>query len=190
MRSRKVRMRYSAHPAAAGATPRSPLDLLLGNASPPADFHECWDWLRKPLSSPLRREGFRDPAPLALFAGPSRVCARERGRVVAPARPAADRERVRPLRRAHNPYIRTIVLRTREYLEKVIDPETGEPFLTPVGVRLHGESDEDAIVLPPFLEDAYAQAEAFCRLLAQRANMGFSAPCSCVAWAAPWRRDV
>ena len=28
-------------------------------------------------------------------------------------------------------------------------------------------------MLPPFLEDAYAQAEAFCRLLAQRANTGF-----------------
>ena len=73
----------------------------------------------------------------------------------------------------HNPYIRTIVLRTREYLENTSDPETDEPLLTPMRVRLHGESDEDAIVLPPFLEDAYAQAEAFCRLLARRANTGF-----------------
>ena len=32
---------------------------------------------------------------------------------------------------------------------------------------------EDAIVLPPFLEDAYAQAKVFCRLLSKRANTGF-----------------
>ena len=44
-------------------------------------------------------------------------------------------------------------------------PETGEPFLKPVQVRLHGERDEDAIPLPPFLEDAYHLAEEFCRLL-------------------------
>ena len=72
-----------------------------------------------------------------------------------------------------HPYIRTIVLRTREYLETTVDPETGEPYLVPVRVRLHGESDADAIRLPPFLEDAYHLAEEFCRLLAERANSGF-----------------
>jgi hypothetical protein len=72
-----------------------------------------------------------------------------------------------------NPFIRRIVLRTREYLETTIDPESGEPFLKPVHVRLHGERDEDAIALPPFLEDAYQLAEEFCRLLAQRAKSGF-----------------
>ena len=59
----------------------------------------------------------------------------------------------------HNPYIRTIVLRTREYLETTIDPETNEPYLTPVTVRLHGDSDADAIRFPPFLEEAYHAAE-------------------------------
>ena len=73
----------------------------------------------------------------------------------------------------HNPYIRTFVLRTREYLEKTIDPETDEPYLTPVSVRLHGESDADAIQFPPFLEEAYHAAEDFCGLLAERANTGF-----------------
>ncbi|MCF7997124.1 MAG: helicase SNF2, partial [Chromatiaceae bacterium] len=63
--------------------------------------------------------------------------------------------------------------RTREYLENTIDPESGDPFLKPVEIRLHGERDEDAIALPPFLEDAYHHAEEFCRLLAERANAGF-----------------
>ena len=51
--------------------------------------------------------------------------------------------------------------------------ETGEPYLTPVKVRLHGESDADAIRFPPFLEEAYGAAEAFCELLANRASTGF-----------------
>lgn len=51
-----------------------------------------------------------------------------------------------------NPFIRHIVLRTRDYLENTVDPETGEPYLEPVRVRLHGKADEEAIKLPPFLE--------------------------------------
>jgi len=99
--------------------------------------------------------------------------------------PGGSFERLRPPDRARvrrlfprfveqsNPFIRHIVLRTREYLETTIDPETGEPFLKPVAVRLHGERDEDAIALPPFLQDAYQLAEAFCRLLTERAKSGF-----------------
>ena len=149
------------------------LDLLLGNASPPADFHECWEWLRNPF--PPRSEG-RDFEILRRSLSLPDEAAYARGDAVESLRPP-DRQRIeggfsRFVER-HNPYIRTIVVRTREYLENAIDPETGEPFLTSVGVRLHGESDEDAIVLPPFLDDAYAQAEEFCRLLSRRASTGF-----------------
>ena len=152
---------------------KASLDLLLGNASPPADFHECWDWLRNPF--PPRSEG-RDFEILRRSLSLPDEAAYAHGNAVESLCPP-DRQRIESgftrFVEQHNPYIRTIVVRTREYLENSIDPETGEPFLTPVGVRLHGESDEDAIVLPPFLEDAYAQAEAFCRLLAQRASTGF-----------------
>jgi hypothetical protein len=72
-----------------------------------------------------------------------------------------------------NPFIRHIVLRTRDYLETTHDPETGEPYLKPVRVNLFGERDLDAIQLPPFLQEAYAHAEAFCRLLGQRVHAGF-----------------
>ena len=152
---------------------RTSLDLLLGNAAPPADFHERWDWLRNPF--PPRSEG-RDFEILRRSLSLPDEAAYAPGNAVDALRPP-DRQRIEGgftrFVEGHNPYIRTIVLRTREYLENTIDPETGEPFLTPVVVRLHGESDEDAIVLPPFLEDAYAQAETFCRLLARRANTGF-----------------
>ncbi len=149
------------------------IDLLLGNVSPPADFHERWDWLRNPF--PPRSEG-RDFEILRRSLSLPDEAAYAPGNAVDALRPP-DRQRIeggftRFVER-HNPYIRTIVLRTREYLENTSDPETDEPLLTPVRVRLHGESDEDAIVLPPFLEDAYAQAETFCRLLTRRANTGF-----------------
>ena len=152
---------------------RESIDLLLGAAPPPADFHERWEWLRNPF--PPRSEG-RDFEILRRSLSLPDEAAYAAGRAVDALRPP-DRQRIESgfdrFVERHNPYIRTIVLRTREQLENTIDPETGEPLLTPVMVRLRGESDEEAIVLPPFLEDAYAQAEAFCRLLAERANTGF-----------------
>ena len=152
---------------------KASLALVLGNATPPDDFHEQWDWLRNPF--PPRTEG-RDFANLRQSLGLSDEEAYAPGRAIDALRPA-DRRRIedcfKHLKDNHHPYIRTIVLRTREYLETAIDPETSEPYLAPVRVRLHGESDADAIRLPPFLDDAYQLAEEFCRLLAERANSGF-----------------
>ncbi|MGH2583770.1 MAG: helicase-related protein, partial [Dehalococcoidia bacterium] len=90
----------------------------------------------------------------------------ERGRVGRRARSFFPR---------HNPYIRHIVRRTREYLETTLDPETNEPYLPRVRVRLFGERPDQALTLPPYLRDAYAAAEAFCALLGRRAglNSGF-----------------
>ncbi|GAV24835.1 helicase SNF2 [Carboxydothermus islandicus] len=68
----------------------------------------------------------------------------------------------------YNPFIRHIVRRTREFLENTINPETGEPYLKGVKVKLFGESDEEAIVLPPYLQQAYEYATEFCDLLAKR----------------------
>ena len=152
--------------------PQASLDLLLGNAPRPTDFHERWDWLRNPL--PPRSEGAQFQI-LRRSLSLSDEHAYAPGGAVDRLRPA-DRLRIddgfaRFVER-HNPYIRSIIRRTREYLETTADPETGEPYLTPVRVRLHGEAAADAITLPPFLEDAYERAEEFCRLLSQRANAG------------------
>jgi hypothetical protein len=40
--------------------------------------------------------------------------------------------------RNHNPFIRHIVRRTRQYLEDTIDPTTGDPYLKPVGIYAGG----------------------------------------------------
>lgn len=68
----------------------------------------------------------------------------------------------------HNPFIRHIVRRSREYLEREIDPTTHEPYLQPIGVRLFGEDDRSAVLLPAYLKEAYELAEEFCRLLGRR----------------------
>ncbi|MFD1040345.1 phospholipase D-like domain-containing anti-phage protein [Virgibacillus byunsanensis] len=72
----------------------------------------------------------------------------------------------------HNPYIRNIVRRTRDFLETTTNPETGEPYLKAVKVKLFGETDKDAIILPPYLQEAYQHAEQFSELLQKRVKGG------------------
>ena len=90
-----------------------------------------------------------------------------------------DVQRIKRLSRhcflKHNPFIRHIVRRTRDFLENEIDPHTNEPYLQRIEVRLFGESNPEAIGLPPFLRDAYNAAEEFCVILARRPglNSGF-----------------
>lgn len=68
----------------------------------------------------------------------------------------------------HNPFIRHIVRRTRDFLENNNNPETGEPFLKKIEVELMGENDSEGIQLPPYLQDAYKCAQEFCELLGSR----------------------
>lgn len=72
----------------------------------------------------------------------------------------------------YNPYLRHIVRRTRDYLENTINPETGEVYLKPVRVKLFGEDDREAIILPVYLKEAYKYAEQFCTLLQKRVKGG------------------
>lgn len=72
----------------------------------------------------------------------------------------------------YNPYLRHIVRRTRDYLENTINPETGEVYLKPVRVKLFGEGDREAIILPVYLKEAYKYAEQFCTLLQKRVKGG------------------
>ncbi|MDE0192031.1 MAG: phospholipase D-like domain-containing protein [Gammaproteobacteria bacterium] len=149
------------------------LDLLLGKVAMPNDFHEQWDWVRNPLPPSSESPDFEI---LRRSLELSEENAFAPGKAFDSLR-APDRQRIetgfRRFVERHNPYIRAIVRRSREYLENTVDPTTGEPYLAPITVRLHGESATDAIRLPPFLQDAYGHAERFCELLAERANTGF-----------------
>jgi superfamily II DNA or RNA helicase len=141
----------------------------------PTSLNDTWPWMCNPF--PPEEEG-RDFARLRKALGlksETPACDHDALQKIG----VTDRKIVEKLAttffREHNPYIRHIVRRTREYLEKTHDPATGEPFLKPVRVRLFGEGDSDALSLPPYLQDAYDAADAFCVELGKRSglNAGF-----------------
>ena len=72
----------------------------------------------------------------------------------------------------HNPYIRAIVRRTREFLENTVNPDTGEPYLKKIDARLFGENDSDALELSGYMAQAYGIAEEFCDMLSERVKSG------------------
>lgn len=144
------------------------LDLILGRQIAPDDAVVAWQWICNPL--PPAVEGIE----FDIVRRGLRV--RDDEHAIDPGsfqalRPS-DQQRVKRMLPdffgEHNPFIRHIVRRTREFLEETIDPQTNEPYLQPVRVRLFGEGDDEAIALPPFLQDAYHAAELFCTLLEQR----------------------
>lgn len=63
----------------------------------------------------------------------------------------------------HNPFIRHIIRRTREYLE-TSNPETGRPYMDKIEVDL----DEQSITLGFYLNEIYKDADRFCQLLSNR----------------------
>ena len=72
----------------------------------------------------------------------------------------------------HNPYIRTVIRRTRKFLEETINPETGDYFLEKIDVELFGEKNNEALELLGYLFQAYSIAEKFCEMLSARVKTG------------------
>lgn len=155
--------------------PREGIDLVLEKTAPVEETTDLWEWMRDPL--PPQEEGMDfellrrslNIAPSESWASPEAIHELRR----------PDVQRIKRLSRdfflKHNPFIRHIVRRTRDFLENHIDPHTNEPYLQRIDVRLFGESSTESIGLPPFLRDAYDAAEEFCAILALRPglNSGF-----------------
>ncbi len=144
------------------------LDMIMKRANLPQNLTDQWEWVRNPLPPKAEHRDFQVLR--------RRLDVSDVQSVV----PGNDLDRLRPPDRArlaelfprfvdsHHPFIRRIVRRTREQLENQIDPETNEPLLQKIGVRLLGESERDAIRLPPYLREAYELAEKFCTALGRR----------------------
>lgn len=150
--------------------PQNSLPIVTGQASLPEPVEELWEWVRNPLPESSehrtielirRRLRLSDTQPVAPGSGISELR-------------APDLQRLRDLRSeygtSHNPFIRHIVRRTRDFLETEINPETNLPYLEPVEVQLLGERAEEAIPLNDYLAQAYEGAAEFCELVGKRAR--------------------
>ena len=72
----------------------------------------------------------------------------------------------------HNPYVRAIIRRRREFLENTPNPETGEPYLKKITAMLYGEDDDEALELSGYFAQAYGIAEEFSEKLSKRVKGG------------------
>jgi hypothetical protein len=149
------------------------LDITLEKSKLPNDIMDFWVTLRNPF--PLKDEG-KD---FSWIRQQLRTKGVKEFDAVLPddvrfTQDAALKQKISQLRgdfgRNHNPFIRTIIRRTREYLEHQIDQNTGAPFLKPIGVELI----ERSIPLTTYLQAAYDAAETFSILLGRRKkSVGF-----------------
>lgn len=148
--------------------PARALELVMGEAGLPDDLNEQWEWVRNPLPAKEEHPDFEILRRRLGVADGEAVVPGDRLQRMGPP----DHERIRKLFprliHEHNPFIRRIVRRTREQLERQTDAETDEPLLKPIKVVLHGEEDKDALLLPTYMREAYERAEEFSRALGRR----------------------
>jgi len=144
------------------------LGMVVGRKALPDDDLDLWGWIRNPLPPGSEDRDFEMIRRSLKLSDSVAVASGDAWEKLKKPDQRRVRDLARDLAECHNPFIRHIVRRTREYLETTIDTETGEPYLKQVKVELFGEGDREAIRLPPYLKDAYALAEEFCRLLGSR----------------------
>jgi len=146
------------------------LDIILKKEPVPANEYEIWKWMCNPL--PFASEG-RDYAIIR-----NTLAVSDETTIIDPAMwdklTPSVRSRIKRIGEEffafRNPYIRHIVRRTRDYLETATNPDTHEPYLKAIQVKLYGEEDKDALYLTTYLKEAYESAEEFCHLLSERAK--------------------
>nr|WP_257280529.1 MULTISPECIES: hypothetical protein [unclassified Endozoicomonas] len=144
--------------------------MVMGDMEISVDEALAWSWVRNPLPQAEEHRSFRDLRKrLHMQPGDYVADAASFNQLRGPDK--TKLRRVLPdYGRQHNPFIRQIIRRTRDYLEATIDPETGEPYLQPVKVQLFGEGEKDSISLPLYFQKAYEKAEEFSEALSKRAK--------------------
>lgn len=148
--------------------PNKAIPIVTGEAQIPDEIGEAWRWIRNPM--PPASEGivFKNLRRNLGLENKDHVAKGDSLEYLRPPEITRLKSIIPGFGRDHNPFIRHIVRRTREFLENTIDSSTGEPYLKPVKVVLFGEGALDSLPLPLYLQDAYAAAEEFCSLLTQR----------------------
>jgi superfamily II DNA or RNA helicase len=155
--------------------PKKALDLIMAKEHLDDIGLEQWEWLRNPFppasEDPLTFGLVRKSLNLAddQFVIKPDILSQIHGQ---PVERRIGRIMEQGFIKNHNPFIRHVIRRTREFLESNTNPETGEPYLKKIEVVLMGEADIEALSLPPYLRQAYEYAERFCELLSHRVRGG------------------
>ncbi len=145
------------------------MDLMLDIDQAPIDDGEIWEWMRNPFPPVDKEEIFFEQVRTKLQMNDEDfIIQGDKIQQLSPALKRKIKDNTINFFQKHNPFIRHIIRRTRQYLENTIDPGTNEPYLKPVRVELFGEGDDEAIVLPGYLRNAYETAEKFSSVLAHR----------------------
>lgn len=139
------------------------LDLVAGQLELTASASELWSWMKDPLIP-------RGEATLAsqirdrLGAPDSAIAASsdDFDRLGLPVHRAIQSRGAEVLRQA-NPFVRHVIKRRRRDLK---NPD-GSPVFREVPIQLHGERDEDALLMPDHMGEAYEEARAYCNALAK-----------------------
>jgi superfamily II DNA or RNA helicase len=156
-------------------TPQTAIEYISGEKEQPTAEAEMWQIVRDPF--PPRTEQNRRIGTLRDQLGVSEdVYVLQQNKYESLSK--AQKQRVKELYfddrfiQNHNPYIRCIVRRTREFLENTINKETGDPYLKKIEVELLGENDAEALELTGYQKQAYEIAEEFCAMLSSRVKGG------------------
>lgn len=144
------------------------IPVVMGEEEIPEELGEAWRWIRNPMPPAMESRDFKLLRRKLGLKDTDFVADGDSLEYLRPPEITRLRNVIPGFGRTYNPFIRHIVRRTREFLEETIDPATGEPYLKPVRVKLFGEGANEAIILPPYLQDAYRAAEEFCNLLSKR----------------------
>lgn len=155
--------------------PQTMLDMVCGRIPAPESEIKMWNIIRNPLP-PKTTRSFKINTLRDQLDVPDDVYVVDAD--MYQGLRASKKDKVRALYTTddfvlnYNPYIRHIVRRTRKYLEDTINPATGESYLKKIDVLLHGESENEALLLQGYQRQAYEKAQEFCNLLSKRVKAG------------------
>lgn len=144
------------------------LNLVMKKYPLPEDDYKKWKWMRNPLPPKAEGKDFAILRNVLNVPDDQAVVFGDHYKKLRPPDLSRLNKAFPDLIYNHNPFIQRIIRRTREQLEKQIDPETNEPLLKPIKVELLGEEEQDAVNLSVYLKVAYEKAEEFCEILGKR----------------------
>jgi len=151
--------------AAEWRRPETALPYILSEKNPPDAAADLWPWLKNPFPPSWEDQRFKTLRQRFSLSDDSAVLQKTFYDLPSGLRVVAEGAALN-LFSSYHPFLRSIIRRTREYLENTIDPATKEPYLQHIELELHGE--KDPIPLSGYLKDAYSTAEEFCRMLNKR----------------------